>query len=67
MAKVYAGDPICWRWPAKNHMAHVNVATNMVYVNWDDVPNRATELTQAQLSTKRVSLLSLSILTSTFI
>jgi hypothetical protein len=55
MAKVYAGDPICWRWPAKNHMAHVNVATNMVYVNWDDVPNRATELTQAQLSTKRIA------------
>jgi len=54
MAQVYAGDPICWRWPAKNHMAHVNVATNMVEVYWDDTPNRATELTQAQLMSKGI-------------
>jgi hypothetical protein len=57
MAQVQSGETICWRWPAKNHQAHVNVATNMVHVNWDDVPNRAagTELTWNQLRTKRVA------------
>jgi hypothetical protein len=55
MAQVYSGDRLCWRWPAKNHYAHVNKATNMVYVYWDDVPNRATELSQSDLKTKEVA------------
>jgi hypothetical protein len=55
MAQVYSGDRLCWRWPAKNHYGHVNRATNMVYVYWDDVPNRATELSQSALQTKEVA------------
>jgi len=56
MAKVYAGQQLCWRWPAKNHFAHVNVKTNPLHINWDDVPNRpAPDLTQAQMDTKRLT------------
>jgi hypothetical protein len=55
MAQVRSGDPICWRWPAKNHYGHVNRATNMLNVYWDDVPNRPNELTQAQMQTKLVT------------
>jgi len=54
MAQVHSGDTLCWRWPAKNHMAHVT-SSNMVHVNWDDVPNRATELSQSELRTKRIA------------
>jgi hypothetical protein len=57
MARVQAGATMCWRWPAKNHMRDVNTATNPVFVGFDPVSNRATDLTQAQYDANRIATL----------
>jgi hypothetical protein len=54
MSSVYAGDMMCWRWPAKNHLAHVNVATNVVQINWDTVPDRVGDITQNLMDTMSI-------------
>lgn len=46
MSSVYSGDLMCWRWPAKNHYAHVDIATNKLQINWDTVPGRTSDITQ---------------------